>query len=88
MLKRLNLVLFAALLVFGATASATTRAYAFDDTRCGGDIRPLCRTRTIERCVAWYPCGSWQRCCQTWERSTVYDYFRSGGGDDWLPEPE
>jgi hypothetical protein len=88
MLKRINVALFTAMVVFGAAASTSTRVYGFDDARCGGDVKPLCRTRAVEKCVEWYPCGLWQRCCKTWDKSTTHDYFRGDGGGDWLPEPE
>lgn len=67
--------LLAALLVFGAAAGGKLHASDEIIPQCGGDIPPLCRTRTVDRCTGWYKCGFLSICCKSWDGSTVNDYF-------------
>jgi hypothetical protein len=73
----LRTTLLSALLLFGTAAG--NQAHGWGDeiiNECGGEITPLCRTRTVERCTGWFPCGFLTYCCRDWSSSTVNDYFR------------
>lgn len=73
----------ASIILFGASAASALDGFAqeiedVEEGECGGEIEPICRTRTRERCVEWYACAPFTICCKTWQRSTVRDYFRPG----------